>query len=541
MSKKVDLNAPRKVPNDYKKSRNNHSFSHARPTVNNNSNFDSGMSGGNDAMDSTGMNTTGTTTGTNSSTNRNSFGKRVAERGLRMAGLTKGAASNVNNMEFSDKVKVVIKFIPPQVKIILVAIIVGLPLIGLMIFVVLFSSAGASDASDYLALAETCSTITVTDTGCDNNGGNCTHEYDGEVSFEDYIAGVVAGLGDGAQNAEFYKTLAVVARTYFLANAGSDCNVLGNNSFMEYKDISVASDREAIVGAVKDTSKTVILNSENELMNVSYSMACVVNNEGNKYYLRYGADDVNYQKIPSSFDGESQIYRGKLGTLYNGISKTEANYENRGCPNGNDSTGLSLIGALYLAKEQNYNYQKILSYYYGEINEARAEGTYVGNLVDGFMNPVSNFYKCTSSFGCRVHPITGGYRYHSGIDIPVVEGTPVYAVKSGRITAVRTDVTGYLAGSYGNYVDIDHLDGTMTRYAHLKYGGVMVSVGMMVNQGQAIALSGNTGGSTGPHLHYEVHVNGVPVDPYNFLDTSVIGDAGSCNYGKSIAASYCGR
>ncbi len=531
MSRKVDLNAPRNSQNDYKKSHNNHSFSHARPTINSNVNNDNSTDNENSVNNDA----------SNTNNNKSTLGQRVS----RLAGFSKSVARTASNytenMDTSDKIKAVIKFAPPQVKVVLMALIIGLPLVGVMLFVVLFSDASATGISDYISLAETCSKITVTDTGCDSNGNNCTHEYDGEVDFEDYIAGVVAGLGDGAMDKEFYKAISVMLRTYFLENAGSDCQVSGNSSFMEYKSIDIASDRSMIKAAVKDTSKMVMINEDEELVNVNYGLACVVNNANNSYYLRYGINENNYQKIDASFDSDNQIYRGKLNTLYNTIDKSDNTLDNRVCPSGNDSSGLSLIGALYLATNENYDYEKILNYYYGDISVVTAQGTFNGNQVDGFINPVSNFYRCTSSFGCRVHPISGGYRYHNGIDIPVVEGTPVYATKAGRITAVRTDVTGYLAGSYGNYIDVDHMDGTKTRYAHLKYGGVMVSVGTYVNQGQAIALSGNTGGSTGPHLHYEVHVNGIPVDPYNYIDTSVIGDAGSCNYGRSVDASYCGR
>jgi len=522
MRKKVDLNAPRNNQNDYK-SRNNHSFSHGVPSNNASSNTE------------------------DNSSSTSSLKQKASEKGLRMAGMPKASArlaSNyVNDMDTSDKIKAVIKFVPPQVKVVLVALIIGLPLVGLMLFVVLFSDAGATDISDYISLAESCSTITVTNTGCDSIGNNCTHVYDGEVDFEDYIAGVVAGIGDGAQNSEFYKAISVMARTYFLGNLSDSCEVNGNSSFMEYKTIDDAIDEDIIKNAVSDTSKMVLVNSDNELVSANYSMACVVNSDSSSYDIRYGMGNTNYQKVPISFDNDSQIYRGRLNSLYNTVDRTNTNYENRACPLGNDSNGLSLIGALYLAKNEGYKYSDILEYYYGDVTEAKAEGTFNGNQVDGFINPVNPFPYCTSSFGCRLHPIQHTYRTHGGIDIAVGEGTVVYATKSGIVSEIKTDIPGPIPGStsYGNYILINHGDGTMTRYAHLKYGGVMVSVGTMVNQGQAIALSGNTGGSTGPHLHYEVYVNGVRVDPYNYLDTSVIGDAGSCNYGKSVDASYCGR
>ena len=504
MSRKVDLNAPRNNQNDYKKSRNNHSFSHA-----------------------VSLGSVGETPHDDAAN---------ASKNVLNDGMNEERTSSVGsamNMDAKDKINSLIKF-PVKLKLILTILIILLPVILVILFitffVVLFSDYGRGGigSAQYIAIAEKCSKVTVTG----------TLGYDGEVDLEDYIAGGVAGIGDGANNLEFYKALAVMVRTYFIANVDSNCQVSGN--FMEYKDVNVAKDRELIKNAVSDTEKVVLINSDDELVDISYSMACVVNSDGNDYYIRYGIDGNNYQKISMDFDNTDQVYKGKLKSLYNTVDKTSG-YEDRACPSDNVNNGFSLIGGLYLIINNNYDYMQVLNYYFGDVRETKAEGTFDGNIVNGFINPVANFSKCTSSYGCRVHPISGDYRYHSGIDIPVVEGTPVYATKEGTISAVRNNVTGYLAGSYGNYVDVTHDDGSMTRYAHLKYGGISVSVGDRVSQGQLIALSGNTGGSTGPHLHYEVHINGRTVDPYNYLDTSVIGDADSCNYGRSVAASYCNR
>lgn len=525
MSKKVDLNAPRNSQNDYKKSRNNHSFSHKRPISNE----------PNDSV---------APTKENSNTKNNTMNEkslsRKTSRGFGVAGLSRGMTENVGSMDASDKIKLVIKFIPPTVKVVVLAII-AIPLVGLMLFAVLFSNAGASDISDYIALAELCSTITVTDTDCDADGNNCTHKYDGEVDFEDYIAGLVAGIADGANNLEFYKALSTALRSNIFSNLGEDCIASGNDSSMPYKDINNANDKNLILSAVKDTKANVLVNEDDELVLTDYSMACVVNNDNGLYYVRYGND--NYQTIDVDWDSKEHIFSGQLAALYNDVDKSSENYERRNCPDGNSDSGLSLIGALYLATDGGYKDNEILDYYYGDVNFMKAEGTFVGNQVNGFINPVSTFSMCTSSYGCRLHPVTGAYRYHNGIDIPVVEGTTVYATKDGIITNVQSGVHGYLANSYGNYIDINHGDGTMTRYAHLKYGGISGSVyyGAKVVQGQAIALSGNTGTSTGPHLHYEVHVNGASTDPYYYLDLSVINNSDSCNFGKSVPSSYCGR
>ncbi len=114
-----------------------------------------------------------------------------------------------------------------------------------------------------------------------------------------------------------------------------------------------------------------------------------------------------------------------------------------------------------------------------------------------------------SGFGSRRDPFTGRQAFHEGIDIGVWYGTPVLATADGVVT-----YSGWRTG-YGYTVDIDHGYGFKTRYAH--NGELLVSTGQEVKRGDVIAKSGNSGRSTGPHLHYEVHVNGVPKNPLDFI------------------------
>ncbi len=115
----------------------------------------------------------------------------------------------------------------------------------------------------------------------------------------------------------------------------------------------------------------------------------------------------------------------------------------------------------------------------------------------------------SSSFGSRTDPFTGRAAYHEGIDVANHEGTPVRSVADGRV--IRA---GYMSG-YGTAVFIDHGYGIETRYGHNRK--VMVKKDDVVSKGQVISLMGNTGRSTGPHLHYEVRVNGKPVSPWRYL------------------------
>jgi murein DD-endopeptidase MepM/ murein hydrolase activator NlpD len=122
----------------------------------------------------------------------------------------------------------------------------------------------------------------------------------------------------------------------------------------------------------------------------------------------------------------------------------------------------------------------------------------------GFIWPVEG--TLTSPFGYRWG------RMHEGIDISVPEGTPIRAAADGTVILMQSEAE---SGGYGNYTCIDHGGGLSTCYAH--QSSFATSVGAGVSQGDVIGLSGNTGHSTGPHLHFEVRVNGVPTDPLGYL------------------------
>ena len=111
----------------------------------------------------------------------------------------------------------------------------------------------------------------------------------------------------------------------------------------------------------------------------------------------------------------------------------------------------------------------------------------------------------TSRFGMRSHPVLGGRRMHSGVDLAAPNGTPVSAPAAGVVTFANW------GGGYGLLVAVDHGNGVQTRFAHLSR--LMVSAGQRVTRGQLLGLVGSTGRSTGAHLHYELRHNGRAVDP----------------------------
>ena len=126
-----------------------------------------------------------------------------------------------------------------------------------------------------------------------------------------------------------------------------------------------------------------------------------------------------------------------------------------------------------------------------------------------FIKPISGG-RLTSRFGRRTSPTRGASSNHKGIDWGIPRGSSVVASSGGTVTKA-----GW-GGGYGYVVYIRHPGGAETRYAHLSK--VLVSAGQSVKQGQRIALTGNTGVSTGPHLHFELRLNGTPVDPYSYME-----------------------
>jgi murein DD-endopeptidase MepM/ murein hydrolase activator NlpD len=126
-----------------------------------------------------------------------------------------------------------------------------------------------------------------------------------------------------------------------------------------------------------------------------------------------------------------------------------------------------------------------------------------------FRSPLDHYWEITSSYGMRVHPITGSWEQHNGIDVRAPLRTPVFSAEKG--TVIKTTELD----NYGIIIIIEHRGGYETRYAHLDE--IFVKEGDFVERGQMIARSGNTGLSTGPHLHFEIRRNGQPIDPVRLV------------------------
>ncbi len=127
----------------------------------------------------------------------------------------------------------------------------------------------------------------------------------------------------------------------------------------------------------------------------------------------------------------------------------------------------------------------------------------------GFISPLRVPLVVTSKYGYRPHPVTGRYQFHKGIDFRAATGTRVYASKGGRV------IFAGRKGGYGKIIGIEHEGNFTTWYGHLSR--IKVKTGQTVNTGKVIGLSGNTGISTGPHLHFEIRYKGRSEKPTNHL------------------------
>ena len=135
-------------------------------------------------------------------------------------------------------------------------------------------------------------------------------------------------------------------------------------------------------------------------------------------------------------------------------------------------------------------------------NSITSTGTYIWPLPG---------YSPGSAYGWRMHPIYHEMRFHAGEDIGAPSGTPILAADSGMATVIADNGNGY-----GNYIMINHGGGRVTLYAHMS--AFAISNGATVSQGQVIGYVGSTGNSTGPHLHFEVRVNGATTDPKQYFN-----------------------
>lgn len=159
-----------------------------------------------------------------------------------------------------------------------------------------------------------------------------------------------------------------------------------------------------------------------------------------------------------------------------------------------------------------------MNFQYNEINQQildlagqGIDSTYIGGELAW---PVPGYTRITSKYEMRVHPITGQYKLHTGVDIGAPQGANFIAANDGIVVKAEKNV------AYGNMVIIDHGGGISTLYAH--GSEILVSVGQTVKRGETILKVGSTGYSTGPHAHFEVRINGLTTNPLPYITTGLI-------------------
>ena len=173
-----------------------------------------------------------------------------------------------------------------------------------------------------------------------------------------------------------------------------------------------------------------------------------------------------------------------------------------------------------LSEEEKQLQAKIdeMNFQYNEINQQildlagqGIDTTYIGGELAW---PVPGYTRITSKYEMRVHPITGQYKLHTGVDIGAPQGANFIAANDGIVVKAEKNA------AYGNMVIIDHGGGISTLYAH--GSEILVSVGQTVKRGETILKVGSTGYSTGPHAHFEVRINGLTTNPLPYITTGLI-------------------
>lgn len=211
----------------------------------------------------------------------------------------------------------------------------------------------------------------------------------------------------------------------------------------------------------------------------------------NIYRAVYGLDTM--EQLPLNVKQPQEMFAYLKNDRYkNMITETWLMVDNLSTKVVSNSFGLDTI--YVLAKEQSSRINNIPSIW-----------------------PIDRKYlrSAIGSFGSRFHPVLKRRSFHDGVDLPANQGTKVYATADGRIKSANTGWDG----GYGNNILVDHGYGYMTRYAHLSR--IHVVPGQRVKRGELIGLSGNTGRSSGAHLHYEVLYRRKPVNPMNYFRRSM--------------------
>ena len=358
--------------------------------------------------------------------------------------------------------------------------------------------------------------------------------YEEEWDFEEYIAGVVSAELSKYHSIEVHKAQAVLARNIAITKTNY-CQ----NSIKTRESGHSSKGPQAFNGTIHDYGREAAEATKGQVLTYNSKVFSAM-------YSRYASDsecdctnyvcNATYYKNPNN---ESYTL-----TLTGEHAKAACDWT------GGHSYGMSQLAADMYA-EQGWTYDKILAYFYSdgvEISYLAGNGftsvanntsywwpigsldtSTIGNVIFASGEPLTT--TVTSSFGSDEEFRASS---HKGLDIGNAGNGPgvinVISAKDGKVVyPTSSNQTSYNdngslknndGGGYGNYVMIEHSDGTVTLYAHLAKDSITVMSGDTVKQGQVIAKMGHSGRSTGTHLHFEVRVNGTKVNPLNYVNTN---------------------
>lgn len=217
---------------------------------------------------------------------------------------------------------------------------------------------------------------------------------------------------------------------------------------------------------------------------------------------------ANKKKTIEQKNEELNIQKENLGKEKKVLQKTQITLSNT-----------KLLRENYISKlsEEEQNLQSTIDEYNAQVQQIENEikalaitASFGEDYRGGQMQwPIYGHYNITSNYGMRVHPITGVYKLHTGVDISATIGTDFTAIANGIVVKAEYN------SAYGNMVIIDHGGGVQTLYAH--GSEIVATLGQEVSAGDVVLKVGSTGYSTGPHAHFEVRINGTPVNPLDYV------------------------
>ena len=201
-----------------------------------------------------------------------------------------------------------------------------------------------------------------------------------------------------------------------------------------------------------------------------------------------------------------------LGDMMKAYEEMNADYEQNMANEAELSDEIAKSEAAYYAALSKEEAERIAALNRQNNNKVPSNGSSnsgSSSSTGGFLYPLPYAVPITDAYGYRIHPLSGTYKWHNGVDLAAGSGTAIYATKSGTVTSACYNE------AYGYMVTINHADGYSSLYGHMT--NYIVSAGDYVTQGQTIGYVGSTGWSTGPHLHFTIYYNGADVNPMNYV------------------------